>query len=244
MEALRVEADESSAKVDELKSKVKTLEQENLQKEQEITSLQHKLSVAEGEVEKLETAHGDAKRAVDESAQAGTQNESLQRKVQLLEEEAEENDKTLRETNEKYDAPRIMPFSPGSASRRGSQANIIYRIDSAKLTSRPAITNAKSKPSRRSATSGSRSTRRWPRNTPTRKRSSTTLWRRLVTSKPIFCTTVDTAYLALLLHGFPVADAVVLTSDADGDIFLRHSERERHEARCLQGGGEVDGGVW
>ena len=102
MEALRLEADESSTKVDELKSKVKTLEQENLQKEQEITSLQHKLGVAEGEVEKLETAHGDAKRAVDEGAQAGTQNESLTRKVQLLEEEAEENDKTLRETNEKY----------------------------------------------------------------------------------------------------------------------------------------------
>lgn len=102
MEALRVEADESSSKVDELKAKVKTLEQENLAKEQEITSLTHKLQVAEGEVEKLETAHGDAKRAVDESAQAGTQNESLTRKVQLLEEEAEENDKTLRETNEKY----------------------------------------------------------------------------------------------------------------------------------------------
>lgn len=100
-----MEADESSSKVDELKGKVKTLEQENLQKEQEITSLQHKLSVAEGEVEKLETAHGDAKRAVDESAQAGTHNESLQRKVQLLEEEAEENDKTLRETNEKYALP-------------------------------------------------------------------------------------------------------------------------------------------
>lgn len=109
MEALRVEADESSSKVDELKAKVKTLEQENLQKEQEITSLQHKLSVAEGEVEKLETAHGDAKRAVDESAQAGTQNESLTRKVQLLEEEAEENDKTLRETNEKYVTPRRLP---------------------------------------------------------------------------------------------------------------------------------------
>ena len=101
MEALRLEADESHGKVEELQTKVKTLEQENLQKEQEITSLQHKNSVLEKEVEKLEDMHGKAKKDADESAQHGTQNESLTRKVQLLEEEAEENDKNLRETNEK-----------------------------------------------------------------------------------------------------------------------------------------------
>ena len=41
----------------------------------------------ESEIEKLEAKFGDAKAAADESAQHGTQNESLQRKVQLLEEE-------------------------------------------------------------------------------------------------------------------------------------------------------------
>ncbi len=102
MNALRIEADESNGKVEELQTKVKTLEQENLQKEQEITSLQHKRSVLEQEVEKLEEKHKSAKQEADESAQHGTQNEGLQRKVQLLEEEAEGNDKTLRETNEKY----------------------------------------------------------------------------------------------------------------------------------------------
>ena len=102
MNVLRLEADESAAKVEELQTKVKSLEQENLQKEQEITSLQHKNGVLEQEVEKLETLHKDAKAAVDESAQHGTQNESLTRRLQLLEEEAEENDKNLRETNEKY----------------------------------------------------------------------------------------------------------------------------------------------
>ena len=101
MTALRVEADESSAKNEELATKLKTLEQENLSKEQEITSLQHKNSVLETEVEKLEGLHKDAKSAADESAQHGTQNEGLQRRLQLLEEEAEENDKNLRETNEK-----------------------------------------------------------------------------------------------------------------------------------------------
>lgn len=102
MEALRVEADESSSKVDELQAKVKTLDQENLSKEQEITSLTHRNGVLEAEVEKLEKLHGDAKAAADESSQHGTQNESLTRKIQLLEDEAEANDKTLRETNEKY----------------------------------------------------------------------------------------------------------------------------------------------
>lgn len=102
MNALRIEADDSAAKVEELAAKVKTLEQENLSKEQEITSLQHKNQMLESEVEKLEGMHQDAKAAADESAQHGTQNESLTRRLQLLEEEAEENDKVLRETNEKY----------------------------------------------------------------------------------------------------------------------------------------------
>jgi tropomyosin len=102
MNALRIEADESAGKVEELSAKVKTLEQENLSKEQEITSLQHKNSMLEQEVEKLEKMHGEAKNAADESAQHGTQNDALTRKLQLLEEEAEESDKNLRETNEKY----------------------------------------------------------------------------------------------------------------------------------------------
>lgn len=176
MNALRIEADDSAAKVEELQSKVKSLEQENLQKEQEITSLQHKNSVLEQEVEKLEGMHKDAKAMVEESSQHGTQNETLQRRLQLLEEEAEENDKNLRETNEKYD------------TCDGCVAVVEYRTDmtlpgSAKPTSRPATTSAKSKPSSRPPTRGRRSTRRWPRNTPTRRRSSMTLWQRLVTSE-------------------------------------------------------------
>ena len=55
MAALRAEADESAAKVEELKAKVKALESENLAKEQEITSLSHKNQVLEADVEKLES---------------------------------------------------------------------------------------------------------------------------------------------------------------------------------------------
>ena len=53
MNNLRLEAEEAQEKVEELKSKVKTLEQENLAKEQEITSLNHRNQLLEGEVEKL-----------------------------------------------------------------------------------------------------------------------------------------------------------------------------------------------
>ncbi|CAG7994131.1 unnamed protein product [Penicillium salamii] len=101
MHALRAEADEAHEQVDELKARVKTLEQENLSKEQEITSLNHRNQILEEEVEKAEAALKEAKDAASQSLQHDTQNEALQRRVQLLEEEAEENDKTLRETNEK-----------------------------------------------------------------------------------------------------------------------------------------------
>jgi len=112
MEALRVEADESSARAEELKATVKRLEAETTQKEQEITSLTHKNSVLESEVEKLE---GQVKIHKDEAgagAQAGTQAESLQRKIQVLEEEAEESDRTIRELNEKYVPFLLSPRLP------------------------------------------------------------------------------------------------------------------------------------
>lgn len=102
MNSLRLEADQSNAKVEELQAKVKTLEQDNLAKEQEITSLQHKNRVLEDDVEKFDNTIKDLKKSAAEGDERGTQNESLQRKVQLLEEEAEAADRALRETNEKY----------------------------------------------------------------------------------------------------------------------------------------------
>ncbi len=101
MNQLRLEADEATGKVEELQAKVKTLEQENLSKEQEITSLQHKNGLLESEVEKLDEAVKKLKDDADVGQQHGTQNETLSRRLQLLEEEAESADKTLREANEK-----------------------------------------------------------------------------------------------------------------------------------------------
>ncbi|KAL8734432.1 MAG: hypothetical protein Q9181_003212 [Wetmoreana brouardii] len=102
LQQLRLEADASSTKVEELTAKVKTLEQENLAKEQEITSLTHKNQTLEADIEKLEGHHSDLKKELDQSGHHGSQNEALQRKIQILEEEAEEADKNIRETNDKY----------------------------------------------------------------------------------------------------------------------------------------------
>jgi uncharacterized coiled-coil protein SlyX len=109
MEALRIEADESSARAEELKTRVKQLESETTQKEQEITSLSHKNGVLEGEVEKLETQVKTYKDEAGAGAQAGSTAEGLQRKIQVLEEEAEESDRTIRELNEKYVWSLLFP---------------------------------------------------------------------------------------------------------------------------------------
>ena len=70
-------------------------------KEQEIRSLTHKNSLLETDVEKSEEEIKKLKGEVSDMGQHGTQNEALQRRLQILEEEAEESDKQLRETNEK-----------------------------------------------------------------------------------------------------------------------------------------------
>lgn len=117
MEALRIEADESSALAEELKTKNKSLEQENLAKEQEITSLSHKNQLLETTVEKLESEVATHKKEAQEGGAHATTNESLSRKLQVLEEEAEAADRNLRETNEKYVRPH--PFFASRADRAG-----------------------------------------------------------------------------------------------------------------------------
>ena len=168
MQSLRVEADDANAQVEELKKQVKTLEQENLQKEQEITSLQHKNGLLDAQVEKLEGEKKDLKATGGDTHQHATQNETLQRRLQLLEEEAEEADKNLRETNDKY---VTITCVKALLTRR------LTSTGSAKLMSRPDISNARFKLLSKSVTSGSQNTKRSPRNT-LRSRKS---WR---TSRP------------------------------------------------------------
>lgn len=102
MESLRLEADKSAADVEDLKAKLKALEQDNLSKEHELKSLTHKNSQLEAEVEKLDKDVKEAKEIAASHREIGSNNEALNRRLQLLEEEAESSDKTIRETNEKY----------------------------------------------------------------------------------------------------------------------------------------------
>lgn len=143
---LKEKEEEALAKVEDLTAKNKSLEQENLAKEQEITSLAHKNQLLEGEVEKLEKNIKDLKTSAEESNQSNATNESLQRRLQLLEEEAEQADVNLRETNEKYVCSRALfhstpDFFPPAFVHADQNAVSGF----AKPMSKPVTTNVKCK---------------------------------------------------------------------------------------------------
>ena len=179
-----MEQEETAAKNEELQAKVKTLEQENLAKEHEITSLSPKNQLLETEVEKLESGVKDAKKEAEAQAGHGTQNESLQRRLQLLEEEAEESDKNIRETNEKYAHPcRLWPsLDPVSSSVDHCCT------DYDKQMSKLATTNARFRLWRPHAINGRRNTKRCPRSMRRSRRSWKTFNLRLATFDGQVCT--------------------------------------------------------
>lgn len=112
MNALRMETDQAHTKNEELAARVKLLEQENLTKEQDIVSLTHQNTLLTKDLEKTEKTLAEAKSAADTGAAHGSEVDSLNRKLQLLEEEAEEADKNLRETNEKQVSLILFPHDP------------------------------------------------------------------------------------------------------------------------------------
>nr|XP_019009775.1 actin lateral binding protein [Kwoniella pini CBS 10737]OCF48556.1 actin lateral binding protein [Kwoniella pini CBS 10737] len=77
------------------------LTQNLLEREQENSSLQHKLSLAEADVEKYEDQIKNLKNASEEGETHKTTGENLARKVQLLEEELDKAEKDLKDTTEK-----------------------------------------------------------------------------------------------------------------------------------------------
>ncbi|KAG8698497.1 hypothetical protein FRC08_005878 [Ceratobasidium sp. 394] len=101
MEQLRVDADTASRRAEAAEAKSKKLELELLAKEQEITSLAHRNSLLEAEVEKLEAGLKDAKAAGDAGASNLATADNLSRKVQLLEEELDAAEKNVKDTVEK-----------------------------------------------------------------------------------------------------------------------------------------------
>jgi len=121
---LRLEADNAVGRAEEAEAKNKKLEQEILNKDQEIQSLSRRLAVAETELEKAEGKLTDAKHVHDEHESSKTTNEGLQRKILLLEEELDSAEKNLKETVERCvraadraAPPHISRFSCGVSIR-------------------------------------------------------------------------------------------------------------------------------
>jgi tropomyosin, fungi type len=98
---LRVEADNAVERAEAAEAKNKTYEQQLLERDQEIQSLQHKLSVMDAELEKAEGKITEMKAANQEGDAVRSTSEGLQRKIQLLEEELDAAEKNVKETVEK-----------------------------------------------------------------------------------------------------------------------------------------------
>lgn len=105
MNQLRKEADDAVTRAETAEAKNKVYEQELLSKEQEITSLNHKVSLLDTELEKAEIKIKELKTASEDGEHSRTTSENLVRKVALLEEELDVAEKNVKETTEKYALP-------------------------------------------------------------------------------------------------------------------------------------------
>jgi tropomyosin, fungi type len=101
MTILRAEADAAVERAEQAEARNKAFEQEILKKDQEISSLTHRLGLAETNVETLEQKLAQLKSKSDEEGVGRSANDNLVRKVQLLEEELDTAEKNAKETVEK-----------------------------------------------------------------------------------------------------------------------------------------------
>ena len=100
--SLRQEADTAVDRAEVAEAKNKKYEQEILEKDAQITSLTHNLSILDANLEKAEAKVSDSKVVLQESEVSKSTNEALTRKVQLLEEELDAAEKNVKETMEKW----------------------------------------------------------------------------------------------------------------------------------------------
>lgn len=84
-----------------MSAQIKVLEQKNLEKDHQITSLSTRNLTLESDVEKLETSLAEVKDAASQSTSLKASNENYTKKLSVLEEELDEADKNLRETTAK-----------------------------------------------------------------------------------------------------------------------------------------------
>ena len=91
---MKLDAEKWQEKSDELGDRIKELEQENLEKDNQIQALTRKNQVLEEEVEKLETSLNEIKQTADESHSLKTSNDNYTKKNQVLEEELKKPTRT------------------------------------------------------------------------------------------------------------------------------------------------------
>ncbi|KAG8220843.1 tropomyosin like-domain-containing protein [Butyriboletus roseoflavus] len=101
MNAIRAEADNAVTRAEVAEVKNKQLEQQLLEKEQNITSLNVQIARIEKELEATEEKLTQAKSAQEDGEHSKTTNDSLARKIVLLEEELDAAEKNVKETTEK-----------------------------------------------------------------------------------------------------------------------------------------------
>ena len=94
----------------------------------------HRNGLLEAEVEKLEAGIKAAKDEASQGRDHSTHNESLQRRLQLLEDEAEEADRNMRETNDKYAPCANIQAIAVAVGIRGKKTDKLVQIGYAKLT--------------------------------------------------------------------------------------------------------------
>ena len=80
---------------------MKKAREEIISKDQEIISLNNKISLLEAEVERGEKKINELKSAKEEEESTSNTTEALQRKISLLENELDNTEKNLKETTEK-----------------------------------------------------------------------------------------------------------------------------------------------
>lgn len=101
MNSLRAEADAATARAEEAEAKNKKYEQQLLEKEQAITSLNVQIARLDGDLQATEERLAQAKSAQEDGEHSKTTNDSLARKILLLEEELDAAEKNVKETTEK-----------------------------------------------------------------------------------------------------------------------------------------------
>ncbi|PVU90026.1 hypothetical protein BB561_005053 [Smittium simulii] len=98
--SIRLEAEAASTRADAAETALKQLSDQQVEREQEIISLQNKVTMLEEDLERKEERITEAKQLVAESETSKTAGDALSRRINMLEEKLEETERELQQTKE------------------------------------------------------------------------------------------------------------------------------------------------